>query len=143
MFLKDSATGKSAILAPGEDIIPSNIMRESAFDAKSFPMKHPSGDFALNFERPIRLTKKQFFRLRLLHYTGIYSNDSDYLFMCQQYLERGALEGAIDIHVQKGIMTDGPGGTKTMQLTDAFSVFQTILGTPKFWQQKQNNLLAI
>ena len=55
MFVKDSATGKSAILAPGEDIIPSNIMRESAFDAKSFPMKYPSGNFALNFERPIKL----------------------------------------------------------------------------------------
>ena len=40
-------------------------------------------------------------------------------------------------------MTSNPDGTKSMQLTDAFSVFQKIFGTPKYWQQKQNNLLAM
>ena len=63
--------------------------------------------------------------------------------MCQQYMERGAMEGQIDISVQKGIMSDVPGGAKSMRLTDAFSVFQKIPGTPKYWQQKRNNLLAM
>ena len=39
-------------------------------------------------------------------------------------------------------MIDGP-GIKSMKLSDAFSVFKKISGTPKFWQQKRNNLLAM
>ena len=34
-------------------------------------------------------------------------------------------------------------GTKSMKLTDAFSVFQKVRGTPKYWQSKRNNLLAM
>ena len=63
--------------------------------------------------------------------------------MCQQYIERGALEAQIDISVQKGVMFDGPEGSKSMKLVDAFSVFKALPGTPKFWQQKRYNLLAM
>ena len=35
VFGKNSSTGNFVILAPGEDKTPSNIMRESNFDAKA------------------------------------------------------------------------------------------------------------
>ena len=50
--------------------------------------------------------------------------------MCQQFIERAALEGQIDISVQKGVMSDGPDGTKSMKLSDAFSVFKKYCSPP-------------
>ena len=141
--VKDSATGKSVILAPGEGKIPSVIMREIDFDVKAFPLKHPSGQFGLNYERAVKLSKQQYFRARLFHYSNIFANDNEYLFMCQQYIERAALEAQINISVQKGVMNNNSDGTKTMHLKDAFSVFRKIPGTPKYWQQKKYNLLAM
>ena len=125
-------TGKTVILAPGEGIIPSNIMRAFDFDIKAFPLKHVTGKYGLHFKRIVKLYAKQYFRARLFHYSGIFSNDNDYLFMSQQFLERAAIEANIDICVQKGVMNDNPDGTKSMKLTDAFSVFQKIPGTPKY-----------
>ena len=141
--VKDSITGKPVILAPGEGKIPTNIMRETDFDIKAFPLKHPTGRYGLDFNRAIRLSKKEYFRARLFHYSGIFANDNDYLFMSQQFMERAQLEGQIDIITQKGVMINGPDGIKSMKLSDAFSVFKKISGTPKFWQQKRNNLLAM
>ena len=84
-----------------------------------------------------------YFLTRLCHYSGLFSKNNDYVFMCQQYVERSQLESNIDITTQKGVMTTASDGTKSMKLTDAFSVFQKIRGTPKYWQSKRNNLLAM
>ena len=141
--LKDSAYVKTIILAPGEGKIPSNIMRVVDFDVKAFPLLHPSGKYGLHFVRIITITKKEYFKARLYHHSGLFANNNDYLFMSQQYLERDTLEGQINISMQKGVMSEGPDGTKTMKLSDAFSVFKQVPGTPKFWQQKRYNLLAM
>ena len=142
--IRDSISNKKFILAPGEGHIASNIMTEEDFDVKGFPLKHKTAHYGLHHpDRETKLSKKEYFLARLFHYRRIFSNDSDYLFMCQQYLERGALEAQIDISVQKGIMTDGPGGEKSMKMIDFFNVFQKVPGTPKYWQSKRNNLLAM
>ena len=63
--------------------------------------------------------------------------------MSQQFVERSQLEAQQDIAGQKGVMSTSSDGTKTLKLTDAFSVFQKVRGTPKYWQSKRNNLLAM
>ena len=80
---------------------------------------------------------------RLFHWSGRFANDCEYVFMSQQYIERAALESQIDLSVQKGVMQNGPNGARMMKLNDAFSVFQKVPGTPKYWQSKRNNLLAM
>ena len=137
--IKDSIAGKDVILAPGEGVLPSNIMRESNFDEKGFPCLHPSGKYGLHFNRKYEITKQMYFQTRLCHYTGLFANNNDYVFMCQQYVERSQLESNIDITTLKGVVTNAADGTKMMKLTDAFSVFQKIRGTPKYWQSKRNN----
>ena len=118
-------------------------MREKNFDVKGFPLKHKTGKYGVHHERDVKISRKEYFIARLFHYRRIFSNDSDYLFMRQQFLERGALEAQIDISVQKGILSDGTAGEKTMKMTDYFNVFQKVPGTPKYWQSKRNNLLAM
>ena len=93
------------------------------FFKQGWPTLHPSAKYGMHFERKKKMTKQQYVKARLLHYTGIFSNNSDYLFMSQQYVERGAIEGRIDIATQKGIPCDSPDGTKFMKLNDAFNVF--------------------
>lgn len=113
------------------------------FCNKGFPILHPSAKYGMHFERKKKMTKQQYVKARLFHHSGIFSNNNDYLFMSQQYVERGTLEGRIDILTQKGIMVDSPDGTKMMKLNDVFNVFQKIRGTPKYWQSKRNELLAM
>ena len=143
VLAKDSIKDDKVVLAPGEGKIPSNVMRKIGFDINAFPGLYPSGKFGLHFLREIRISKQQFFKCRLFHYSGKFANDPDFVFMAQQFVERAALESQIDISMQKGIMVDGPGHVKSMKLLDAFSVFQKVPGTPKYWQQKRNNLLAM
>ena len=47
----NTSPGASIIVlpvAPGEGIIPTNIMRQLYFDAKCFPLLHPSGKFVVD-----------------------------------------------------------------------------------------------
>ena len=48
-------------IAPGEGVVPTNILREEHFDVKSFPKHHPSGRFGLNYDRRCRISAKVYF----------------------------------------------------------------------------------
>ena len=91
----------------------------------------------------MKLSNQTYVIARLYHHSGIFANNNDFLFMCQKYIERGKLEGQIDISVQKGVMCEGADGSKSMKLSDAFNVFKSISGTPNFWQQQRYNLVAM
>ena len=67
VFIKDSATGKKTILAPAEGQTPTNIMRETDFDVKAVPLKHPSGKYGVHHRRLIKLSYKKYFKARLFH----------------------------------------------------------------------------
>jgi hypothetical protein len=72
----------------------------------------------------------------------MYSKNSDYLFVCQQHLERHLLEGNIGITGQKGKISKGPDGTDTISCSNAFDVFGKIPGTPQYWKNYRNELFA-
>ena len=99
--IRSSVTDQKFILAPGEGKNPSNIMREENFDEKGFPLKHKTGQYGVHHKREVKLSRKEYFIARLFHYRRLFSNDSDYLLMCQQYLEQAALEAQVDIQVKK------------------------------------------
>ena len=117
-------------------------MRERDFDVKAFPRHHPTGKYGLHHPRADKISPQQFFNQRLLNFDQRFAQDATYVFMSQQYVERANLESQIDLSVQRGIMTEGPDGTKVMSLAEAFSVFQKVPGTPKYWQSKRSDLLA-
>ena len=101
-FVTDDAGHEKAFtVAPGENKIPSNWMRNKDFDVKAFPCKHPSGKFGLDHPRKDKISAKQYFSARLLHYDKRFSSDLSYVFMAQQYMERAAIEAQIDISGMK------------------------------------------
>ena len=128
-------------IAPGEDVIPTNILLEEHFDEKSFPIHHPSGRFGLNYDRKCRLSGKVYFNQRLLNADERFSMDPCYTFMASYYCEVDSLEQQINVSGQKGTIVDD-GGQATVNLVDPFDVFKNIKGSPKYWQVARNELVA-
>ena len=129
-------------IAPGEGIIPTNIMREENMDVKANPRHHPTGKYGLNYIREFKLTPSQYFGQRLLNEDERYSKDAFYVFMAASFVERHSLERQIDISGVKGKKDSICNGEVKVQLTDMFDVFKKVKGTPKYWQTAKNELIA-
>ena len=125
-------------IAPGEGQIPTDLMRDDYFDIEGFPHLHPTGKFGLNHPREKKLTKQQYFLQRLQNIDKRWSQNSAYLFTALYCIERESLERQINISYRKGKMIDGT----LYQLEDAFSVFNNVPGTVRYWQQKRFEVLA-
>ena len=64
------------------------------------------------------------------------------MFMAQQFCERQSLEKQINIAGRKGKVQNYASSSKKIHLDDKFNIFQKIAGTPKYWQQARNELIA-
>ena len=80
-----------------------------------------------------------YFTHRLLNENTMFAKNIPYLFMAHQFVEREMLQKQINVSGYKGRLGED---SKIRQLSDAFSVFQKIKGSPKFWQTKRNELTA-
>ena len=142
-IIKDRGEGKDSVkIAPGENIVPSSLMREDYFDVKAFPKHHPSGRFGLHFNRIQKLSPQVYFNQRLLNADERFSRDPCYLFMASYYVERHALERYINISGRRGKSSFNENGERVLNLTDSFDVFKNLSGSPKYWQLARNELVA-
>jgi hypothetical protein len=131
---------KSFVVAPGEGKTPTNWMRDIDFDIKAYPQLHPTGQYGLHhLDRISNLSCQQYFTQRLLNKDQRFARCKGYLFMAQQFIERNQLERQIDVAGTKGKPGADGGG---VSLTDPFSIFAQIRGTPKYWQKVRNELMA-
>ena len=127
-------------IAPGENKIPTNFMRDEHFDVKAFPTLHPTGNYGLNHPRDQKLPPVYYFNQRLLNVDQRFAKHAPYLFAAQQYVERNTLEGQINISGLKG-QRDSTTSDLT-RLADPFSVFQKLKGSPRYWKQAKDELIA-
>lgn len=142
-IIKERGEGKDSIkVAPGEGIVPSNIMIQLYFDVQAFPMYYPTGRFGIHFDRKILLSPQVFFLQRLLNADERFSRDPCYLFMASYYVERHALERYINISGRRGKSHTDENGEKVLSLNDSFDVFKNLSGSPKYWQLARNELVA-
>ena len=118
-------------IAPGEGKIPTDLMRDETFDVDGFPHLHPTGKFGLNHHRNKKLSKQQYFLQRLQNIDKRWSQNSAYLFATLYCLERESLERQINISYRRGKVVQG----SLQHLEDAFSVFDNVPGTVRYWQQ--------
>ena len=125
-------------LAPGEDKIPANIMRDDHWDINAFPLFHPSGKYGLNYPRSVKLSAQKYFNQRILNRNQQFTNYAPWVFSALYYIERQQLESQVNISYRKGKFIDN----KILQIDDAFNVFQKISGTPKYWLQKRYEIMA-
>ena len=140
---KATGEGRNSFeIAPGENKIPTNRLRQIDGDVKAFPKHYPSGKYGINYPRKYKLTNQMFFNQRLLNADERFSKDNLYVFMASTFIEQEQLEKQINISGMRGSLKPGADGETVVNLQDLFSVFKSIKGTPKYWQTAKYELIA-
>ena len=129
-------------ISKGQGQIPTNWIREENHDVIAFFELYPDGKGGVNAKRQIRISKTDFFSTKFLNWNKMYAKNSDYLFVCQQFLERHLLESNVSVAGQKGKIDKRPDGTKLLSVNSAFDIFGKIPGTPQYWKNYRNELFA-
>ena len=139
---KPIGEGKSFEIAPGENKLLKNRLREKDSDVRAFPKHYPSGHYGISFPRKHKLTNQMFFNQRLLNVDERFSRDNFYLFMASTFIEEEQLEKQINVSGMRGGSDTNASGETVVKLHDLYSVFKTIKGTPKYWQTAKYELIA-
>ena len=88
-------------IAPGEGKHPLvSLMTDKLCEEFSFPVLFPKGRFWYTFERNIKLSPIKYFNARLLHYSGKFSTNPEYLFFAQ-FMEQKKISDSINIALKK------------------------------------------
>ena len=58
------------------------------------------------------------------------------------YIEKKQLQSQVNISFMRGKMNKGESGRNVYKLDDGFNVFENVKGTPKYWRQVKNELIA-
>lgn len=88
-------------IAPGENKHPVSIMRDDKCEETAFPVLFPNGRFGYTYERDIKLSPVKYFNARLLHFSGRFARNPEYLFFAQFVLEQKKVSDSINIALKK------------------------------------------
>ena len=132
----------TVILAPGENKVPTNFLRDSNYEGKAFPKIFPTGNYDLGHERGQKLSTQKYFNQRTLNVDPRCAIDSSWVFAAQLRTEMERLEKECNIIFQRGKLTRTREGVSVMQVKDDFAVLKQIRGSPKYWKQARNELIA-
>ena len=76
-------------------------MMDKQCEELAFPVLFPKGRFGYHVERDIRLTPVKYFNARLLHHSGRFATNSEYLFFAQFIIEQKKVSDSINIALKK------------------------------------------
>ena len=128
--------------APAEGNCPTNILEEKDWDIKSWPALLPDGKFGIHFKRKVKLTDQQYFGQRILNHDTRFSRSPSYIFAAANYIEQKQLSSKANISFMRGQKSTSAEGTTQYQLEDAFTTFDGIKNTPKYWQKVKYDMIA-
>ena len=75
-------------VAPEENKHPVSMMTDRHCEELAFPVLFPKGRFGYKMERKEKLTPVRYFNARLLHYSGRFAMNPEYLFFAQFIIEQ-------------------------------------------------------
>ena len=127
----------SSLSLAGEGKIPSNLMRQTNWDAMAFSRHHPTGKWGLHHERTHKLSNQLYFQQRIMNRDNRFSRDISYIFAAQQFIERQKIESQISLAGRKGV-SQTVNGIRKVQQSDVFNFLKTIRGSPKYWKNVSN-----
>ena len=138
---QDQVQNKELEFAPAEGNTPINLLNEQDWDIKSWPSFHPDGKFGIHHRRKVKITDQQYFTQRILNKDERFSRSPGYIFNTASYLEQKQLSSKVNISFMRGQKTS-QNGIAEYELDDAFSVFDGIRNTPKYWQKVKYDMIA-
>ena len=128
--------------APAEGNYPTNILDEKDWDIKSWPTLHPDGKFGIHHKRKTRLTEQQYFCQRILNEDLRFSKSPGYIFAAAAYIEKKQLMSKANISFMRGKKSIDSEGKSLYNLEDAFTTFDGVTNTPKYWQKVKFDMIA-
>ena len=143
--IKKKTSKKSSTVyecAPGEGRCCNNWARDKKFEITAFPHLLCDGENHFHSERELEIKMNEYFCQRICHHSGIFAEDSDYVFCADQLLEKTQVEKQIDVSARKGKIISCGTEKKLVNCEDAFSIFRSLPGTPSYWRTFRNEMLA-
>ena len=139
-------------IAPGENKHPVSLMTDEQCEELAFPTLFPMGRFGFTAQRDKKLTPVKYFNARLLHYSGRFATNPEYLFFAQFIIEQKKVSDNISIAMKKVIgqqMTASSIRTDKQKLTNlifkdqAYLFMRQIPGSPPYWQKFMYEVVAM
>ena len=139
-------------IAPGENRHPVSIMTDKKCEELAFPVLFPKGQFGYTEDRMIKLSPVKYFNARLLHYSGRFATNPEYLFFAQFIMEQKKVSDSINIALKK---IHGQPVTASQIKSDvnklkglicqdqAYLFLRQIPGTPPYWQKFMYEVVAM
>jgi len=138
-------------LAPGEGQKPRNPLQDLNAEVLAFPQLFPDGKFGFDATRKKTLTLKKYFNARLLHFSGKFARNIEYLFYSVALSEKKQLQDSVNIALRKSkawgltaaSVKDTTARTAIIHTDRAFTFMRDLRGSPAFCQKMLYELLAM
>ena len=139
-------------IAPGENKHPVSLMTDKQCEELAFPTLFPMGRFGFTAQREIKLSPVKYFNARLLHYSGRFATNPEYLFFAQFIIEQKKVSDSISIAMKKvtgqqmtasSIRTDKQRLTNLISKDQAYLFMRQIPGSPSYWQKFMYEVIAM
>ncbi|XP_028414140.1 uncharacterized protein LOC114537203 [Dendronephthya gigantea] len=139
-------------IAPGENKHPVSLMMDKNCEELAFPVLFPKGRFGFTHERTIKLSPVKYFNARLLHYSGRFATNPEYLFFAQFITEQKKVSDSINIAMKKiqgqpvtaSEIKSNVNKLKGLICQDqAYLFLRQIPGTPPYWQKFMYEVVAM
>ena len=139
-------------IAPGENKHPVSFMTDKNCEELAFPVLFPKGRFGYTVERPVNLSPTKYFNARLLHYSGKFAMNPEYLFFAQFIIEQKKVSDSIAIaltkvHGQSLTASHLRSNVQNFQnlifQDQAYLFLRQIPGTPPYWQKFMFEVIAM
>ena len=127
-------------------------MKDKTCEELAFPVLFPKGRYGYTTERKIKLTPTKYFNARLLHHSGRFASNPEYLFFAQFIIEQKKVSDSINIalkkvHGQSVTASQIRSNVQTLQnliCQDQACLFlRKIPGTPPYWQRFMYEVVAM
>lgn len=87
-------------IAPGERKQPVSFIANKQCEELAFPVLFPKGKYGSSVNQEIKLSPVKYFNARLLHQSGRFAANPEYLFFAQ-FIEQKKVLGSINIALKK------------------------------------------
>ena len=148
----NSAGNEIFNIAPGENEHPVSFMTDKHCEELAFPVLFPTGRFGYTVERAVNLSPTKYFNARLLHYSGRFAMNPEYLFFAQFIIEQKKVSDSINIalskvHGQSLTASHLRSNIQSLQnlicQNQAYLFLRQIPGTPPYWQKFMYEVVAM
>ena len=96
----------------------------------------------MHADRKVKLTPQKYFSARIMQKGGKFSQDSDYVFVSQQFLEMMKVEKQIDVAMSKGNFSRNGNEVFFVPEANAMNIFRDNPGSPSYWRKMRGEIFA-